>query len=148
MIKSERLKKLEAELKDLEKWIDLDLVPKKDLEKHRAEIEVIKKRIDDELQRLMFLKESGELEEFTAPKKSQAKQMYDPQSMSDARGDESSMGGAVESSAYEPDNSTLFDIEDGGEEKGTQEHNSEGDPYSDKNRWKRANIADPEGDDW
>ena len=34
-IKSERLKKLEVELEDLEQWLKLGLVPKKDIEKHR-----------------------------------------------------------------------------------------------------------------
>jgi hypothetical protein len=31
-MKSERLKKLEAELEDLEQWMGLGLVPKKDVE--------------------------------------------------------------------------------------------------------------------
>ena len=36
--KSERLKKLETELEDLEQWMRLSLVPKKDIEKHKEEI--------------------------------------------------------------------------------------------------------------
>ena len=36
-IKSERLKKLEVELTDLEQWLKLGLVPKKDVEKHKQE---------------------------------------------------------------------------------------------------------------
>ena len=36
-IKSERLKKLETELEDLEQWMQLGLVPKKDLDKHKEE---------------------------------------------------------------------------------------------------------------
>ena len=34
-MKSERLKKLETELEDLEQWMNLGLVPKKDIEKHK-----------------------------------------------------------------------------------------------------------------
>ena len=37
-IKSERLKKFETELTDLEQWLKLGLVPKKDIEKHKEEI--------------------------------------------------------------------------------------------------------------
>lgn len=149
-MKSERLKKLENELKDLENWLKLDLVPKKDIEKHQLEIKGIRAKIEEETQRLQFLKENGDLEEYTAPKKNQGKQVYDPQSMPDiGGGDEmSEMGVEMESTAYEPDHSTLFDIEEGGEEKATYEMDSDDDPYSDKNRWKRANIIDPERDDW
>ena len=38
-VKSERLKKLESELNDLEQWLKLGLVPKKDIEKHKEEIQ-------------------------------------------------------------------------------------------------------------
>ena len=37
-MKSERLKKFENELNDLEQWLNLGLVPKKDLDKHKTEI--------------------------------------------------------------------------------------------------------------
>lgn len=40
-VKSERLKKLESELQDLEQWLKLGLVPKKDVTKHKEEIEQI-----------------------------------------------------------------------------------------------------------
>ena len=44
-MKSERLKKLELELHDLEQWLNLGLVPKKDIEKHKIEIDQFKKKI-------------------------------------------------------------------------------------------------------
>ncbi len=47
-MKSERLKKLETELDDLEQWMTLGLVPKKDVEKHRDEMRVLKSRIEEE----------------------------------------------------------------------------------------------------
>ena len=46
--KSERLKKLETELHDLEQWLKLGLVPKKDIEKHKGEIGVIQSKIEEE----------------------------------------------------------------------------------------------------
>ena len=68
-IKSERLKKLETELHDLEQWLKLGLVPKKDIEKHKEEIIAVQGKIEEEKERLQFLKESGEGEEYTTPKR-------------------------------------------------------------------------------
>ena len=83
-IKSERLKKLEIELADLEKWLDLGLVPKKDIEKHKVEITSIKQKIEEEKERLRFMKETGDMQDYVAPKKSPAKQIYpEPQTMPD-----------------------------------------------------------------
>jgi len=149
MMKSERLKKLENELKDLENWLKLDLVPKKDLDKHRLEMKGLSAKIEEEKQRLQFLKENGDMEEYVAPKKS-SKQVYEPQSMPDIGvGDEmTDIGVDMETTAYEPDATTLFDIEEGGEERGSQEYENDEDPYSDRNRWRRANIIDPERDEW
>ena len=73
-MKSERLKKLESELADLEQWLNLGLVPKKELDKHKNEIEQIKAKITEEKERLAFLKDSGSNEEFIPPKRSPGKQ--------------------------------------------------------------------------
>src|SRR5215470_3897682 len=54
-IKSERLKKLETELQDLEQWLKLGLVPKKDIEKHKEEIKAVQTKIEEEKERLQFL---------------------------------------------------------------------------------------------
>ncbi|OGN61806.1 MAG: hypothetical protein A3F09_00220 [Chlamydiae bacterium RIFCSPHIGHO2_12_FULL_49_11] len=151
-MKSERLKKLEGELKDLEKWLELDLVPKKDLEKHRKEVDLLKDRIDEEKRRIQMTKDTGDSDEYAIPKRGQNKQMYEHQSLPgiDDEGEEGSL--EMESTYYENDHTTLFDIEMGGEEKTqtTQELSpDEEDPYSDKNRWKRSTeIVDPESDDW
>ena len=75
-IKSERLKKLETELEDLEQWMKLGLVPKKDIDKHREEIRSLRSKIDEEKERLRFMKESGELEEYVTPKRSPSRQAY------------------------------------------------------------------------
>ncbi len=55
-LKSERLKKLENELQDLQQWLTLGLVPKKDMEKHKEEMLVLEKKIKEERERLRFLK--------------------------------------------------------------------------------------------
>ena len=51
-IKSERLKKLETELQDLEQWLKLGLVPKKDMEKHREEMRALQEKIGEEKERI------------------------------------------------------------------------------------------------
>ncbi len=66
-MKSERLKKLEAELNDLEQWMKLGLVPKKELERHREEIVNLRARIYEEKELFQFLKESGEGEGYGSP---------------------------------------------------------------------------------
>src|SRR5690606_20055946 len=93
-MKSERLKKFESELNDLEQWMKLGLVPKKEIERHKEEIENLKARIIEEKERLQFLKESGEAEEFTAPRRSPAKTVYpETPSMSDVEFGETTEAG-------------------------------------------------------
>ena len=48
-LKSERLKKLEAELADLKQWMKLGLVPKKELEGHKEEIRLTEAKLEEEL---------------------------------------------------------------------------------------------------
>ena len=75
-IKSERLKKFELELTDLEQWLKLGLVPKKDIEKHKEEILAVQAKIEEEKERLQFLKESGEAEEYVTPKRPSTRTGY------------------------------------------------------------------------
>ena len=75
-LKSEKLKKLEVELADLERWLELGLVPKKDIAKHEAEISLVRTKVEDEEGRLKFLKEHGDLEEYVAPKRQTGKTVY------------------------------------------------------------------------
>src|SRR3989337_3825713 len=74
--KSERLKKLEAELNDLQQWLKLSLVPKRDIVKHKEEIQSITAKIEEEKERLQFLRESGEAEDYITPKKGQTRAGY------------------------------------------------------------------------
>ena len=148
-MKSERLKKLEKELKDLEHWLNLDLVPKSDIEKHKAEITTIKAKISEERQRLVFLKENGDLEDLTMPKKNQGKNLLETQSIPDVNTNDMTQSDTTVSDSFEPDHTTLFDVELGGQEKTKSDNEQEDDPFSEKNRWRRSlEISDPDSDDW
>lgn len=156
-LKSERLKKLETELEDLEQWMNLGLVPKKDVEKHREEIRSLKSKIDEEKERLRFMKESGDGEEYVTPKKSQARQAYaEPHTLPDMDvGDNMTDAGLdMETEAYDMETVTEDETEGGGG-GGTEEGDStlaeeedEEDPFSDRNRWKRGILEDPDADSW
>lgn len=154
-IKSERLKKLETELQDLEQWLKLGLVPKKDLEKHKVEIGALKERISEEKERLKFLKESGAMEEFTPPKRpAHARQAFpDTASMPDIDLGEENMTDAgldMETEAFEYETTSAEETEGGAaeEEEEKAEEEEEEDPFSDRNRWKRGVMEDPDADNW
>lgn len=154
MMKSERLKKLEAELADLQQWLKLGLVPKKDIEKHKAEMASIEERIVEENERLQHLKDTGEAEEYITPKRnaSQKASGYpDTATIADIDLTEESSGLTettydmeTETSEAETPTEELRDEE--GEEALLDEEEEE-DPFSDKNRWRRG-ILDPDADNW
>lgn len=154
-IKSDRLKKLETELQDLEQWLKLGLVPKKDLEKHKSEIKSLYDRVDEEKVRLRSLKESGEIEEYTPPKRNPhgRPSFQEPHSMPDMEmGDEglTDAGLDMETESYEVESSTGEETAEHGEEEGAveEEEEEEEDPFSDRNRWKRGVLEDPDAKDW
>lgn len=153
-IKSERLKKLETELEDLEQWMSLGLVPKKDIDKHKEEIRSLNAKIEEEKERLRFMKESGELEEYVTPKKSQGRQAYaEPNTLPDMDlGDNMTDAGLdMETETYELETVTEEDTESGStstEEEGTVLEEEDEDPFSDRNRWKRGILEDPDADNW
>ena len=152
-MKSERLKKLELELQDLQQWLKLGLVPKKDLEKHRLEIESLNGKIDEEKERLRHLKESGDSEEYTIPKRSpQSKQPYqEAHSIPDIEMEEDEVeeGGLdFETETHDVDASSLFDLEEGEEEKSEGDEEDDEDPFSDRNRWRRGILEDPDANEW
>lgn len=146
-LKSERLKKLEIELKDLEQWLNLGLVPKKDIQKHEIEIESVKEKVSDEKERLRFLKENGDLEEYVTPKKSQRQVYADPHTTPDM----DPGGGGLTETGFDME-TTNFETETTmKEDKTDAEHTAtdeEDDPFSDRNRWKRGVLEDPDGDNW
>lgn len=169
-VKSERLRKLEAELQDLEQWLQLGLVPKKDLEKHKEEIRALKTRIEEEKERLQFLKEGGEGEEFAIPKRSTQKQGYNEvptipdidlaegtSGMTESSFDMETY--VTEDTTVDEDQTTEGETLDGEESRdregdaGLTEDEDEEDEedesyFSDKNRWRRGGIVDPDADEW
>lgn len=165
-IKSERLRKLESELQDLEQWLQLGLVPKKDLEKHKEEIRLLQTKIDEEKERLQFLKEGGEAEEFILPKRSSGKPGFtDMPTIPDIDISESSSGltdSGFDMETYISDETSIsdeseedvFDNEDFTEsdrsegKKDDDESEEDESYFSDRNRWKRGGIMDPDADEW
>ena len=162
-IKSERLRKLEGELNDLEQWLQLGLVPKKDIEKHKEEIASLKEKIQEEKERLQFLKEGGEAEDFVIPKRGAAKQGYsDMPTLPDVDIADSSSG--ITESGFDMDTYITEETADEGEaeafdddasetETGTKpksedEEEEDESYFSEKNRWRRGGIVDPDADEW
>src|SRR3989338_5815413 len=139
-IKSERLKKLETELEDLEQWMNLGLVPKKDMEKHKEEIRSLRTKIQEEKERLRFMKESGDMEEYVTPKRSPARQAYaEPHTLPDMEvGDNMTDAGLdMETEAYEMETISEEETESGGggggdEEATVVEEEEDEDPFSDR----------------
>lgn len=156
-IKSERLKKLETELEDLERWMNLGLVPKKDTEKHREEIRSLRSKIDEEKERLRFMKESGELEEYVTPKRSASRQPYaEPHTLPDMDMSDNmtDAGLDMETESYDMETINEDESTESGSGGGTEdesavvEEEDDEDPYSDRNRWKRGILEDPDSDNW
>lgn len=157
-IKSERLKKFELELTDLEQWLKLGLVPKKDIEKHKEEIFAVKAKIDEEKERLQFLKESGEAEEYVTPKRSSTRTGYTEMptipdiDMGETADGLADAGFDMETENDEVESSIIEERDDTDEEKTSDdedETDEDDDSYfSDKNRWRRGGIIDPDANEW
>ncbi len=152
-IKSERLKKLETELQDLDQWLKLGLVPKKDLEKHKEEIKGLREKIEEEKERLRFLKESGDMEEFSIPKRpAHARQAFqEPHSLPDIDIGEEGMtdvGIDMETESFDVETATGEEAVEADEENPPVEEEEEEDPFSDRNRWRRGILEDPDANDW
>jgi hypothetical protein len=158
-IKSERLKKLEGELTDLEQWLKLGLVPKKDIEKHKEEITAVRSKIEEEKERLQFLKESGDAEEYVTPKKPAARPGYTEMptipdiDVGETAGGIGDTGFDMETEGSEAETSMADEKDDENEATGEEEEEKHSDeteeePFSDKNRWRRGGIIDPDADEW
>lgn len=161
-IKSERLKKLESELKDLEQWLKLGLVPKKDVDKHKEEIIAVRNKIEEEKERLQFLKESGETEEYVAPKRQPSRAGYTEMptipdiDANETMGAMSDTGFNMDTDFAETETVGTEERDEEDEEHPTAEENTEAEEneeedesyFSDKNRWRRGGIIDPDADEW
>ena len=112
----------------------------------------MKTRVSDEKERLRAIKENGDLEEFSVPKRNQAgRQAYqEPHTMPGVEIEgESNMidaGLDMETDSFETQTTTISGEEPG--EEVTQVEEDEEDPFSDKNRWRRGILEDPESDSW
>ncbi len=160
-MKSDRLRRLEKELIDLEQWLKLGLVPKKDLEKHKEEIRLVQDKIREETDRLAYLKENAETEDLAVPRKGAGRTSYgEPASMPDVDISEEVHGVSDTSIDMETEtvtNSVIEEKEDAAEEGGEEEEEKEEeeeDPFSEKNRWRRGmmeadrGIQDPDANEW
>ncbi len=151
-MKSERLKKFEKELRDLEEWQRLGLVPKKDIEKHNHEIEFLQGKLEEEKSRIRAIKESGDVEEYSVPKRvgPQRQVFQEPNTLPGAEAEATSgyteAGLDMETGSYETEATTVSDNEGG--EEATASDTEEEDPFSDKNRWRRGVLEDPDADNW
>ncbi len=158
-VKSERLKKFESELTDLEQWLKLGLVPKKDIPKHKEEILAVQNKIEEEKERLNHLKESGETEEYITPKRPTGKTGYtEMPTIPDIDIGDTTAGGETDTgfdlkSETEGDHFTEEHEDDEDKEKEKDEDETKGDDdddsfFNNKNRWKRGGIIDPDANDW
>ncbi|MCH9627164.1 MAG: hypothetical protein S4CHLAM2_07990 [Chlamydiales bacterium] len=149
-MKSDRLKKFETELHDLEQWMKLGLVPKKEIERHQEEIALLKARISEEQERLQFLKESGDMEEFTAPRRTPAKTVYpETPSMSDVEfGETTEAGLEMETESMDLQTTDEDKEEATASTEVEKVEEEEEDPFSDRNRWRRGGIIDPDATEW
>lgn len=157
-IKSERLKKLEQELSDLEQWLKLGLVPKNDIDRHKEEIQTVKAKIEEEKERLQFLKESGEAGDYAAPKRQQARSPYtEMPTIPDIDIHETSAG--IGDTSFDIDSETSEGDSSIIEEREYDEDRTEGSTnidedeesfFSERSRWRRGfkDIIDPDANEW
>lgn len=155
--KSDRLKKLEAELTDLEQWLRLGLVPKKELKKHEQEINDLKVKIEEEKERIQFLKDSGEPEDFVLPKRQVTRGGYtEMPTIPDIDGQETGAGAResrYEMTSEQTEGDSAYYEERGDEETGKEktvadDTEDEESYFSDRARWRRGGIRDPDANDW
>ena len=142
-MKSERLKKFELELQDLEDWLKLSLVPKKDLERHNREITLVKKKIQDEKNRLCNLEKTEQDLSYSIPRRNQSeRQVYQDSPTIPGVDDDSVMTDA--GFDLETESTTIAEGITVLEEDEDEQEN----PFSDRNRWKRGILEDPDSDNW
>jgi hypothetical protein len=148
-IKTERLKKMESEMRDLQQWLKLGLVPKKDLAKHEEEIKNLQSRIEEENERIKFLKEGGDLEDLYTSRKTPSRNVYqDAPTISDIHISDTAAGVADTSASVDNDSATDSDEPEKASEEGNETAETEWeDPFSDAARWRRG-ISDPDAEEW
>jgi len=151
-IKSERLKKFESELRDLEEWQRLGLVPKKDIDKHQNDIQAIKQKITNEKDKLQSSNncETDSLGHFL-PKQSTRKIHYEgivPEDIEVVESQNELPCSEFELTAEEDEveNSTFKEIDTEFEPSTESDENEL--YFSEKSRWNRLKDIDPNNDHW
>jgi hypothetical protein len=145
-----RLKKLEADLEDLKRWLELGLVPRKDIEKHKEEQRLLEEKIRVEQERLRQIKENEEFD--MVPKKARRPGIEAHNTMEMAadleRTDCSLELEEEEEYSTLNDQDTLpSEIEDEIRHE-VDEEDDDDDPFSDRNRWRRGILQNPDLTDW
>lgn len=152
--KSDRLRKLEMEYNDLKQWLDLKLVPRKDLALHEAELKALEAKIFDEKKRLQTIKDSPDGDEYSIPRRNTgAKANYNDGGLSEEMEIEGSDEGLtdagldMESESYEGGSASSFDLYESFDDQNTETEEDE-DPFSDRNRWKRGILEEQDNSQW
>lgn len=154
-LKSKKLKKLETELQDLEQWLKLGLVPKKDIEKHKEEIRSLQQKIEEEKEKLLLIKESGEGEEYSLPKSSTIRGAgYNEMptlpdvDVGETMNGSTDTGFEMGTDAIDIEHSLDEGHEDEDDVSEGEEDEDDESYFSDKNRWRRGGIVDPDANEW
>lgn len=141
-MKSEKLRKLEAELADLNQWMNLGLVPKREIEKYTEDIKNIERKIEEEKTKLKTIKETEDVEEIISKRKTSSKVYSEPQTLPDIE------VGQQKTETEETQDTEILKEKEKYKEEATVIEELEEDPFSDKNRWKRGILEDPDADSW
>lgn len=155
--KSDRLRKLEAELQDLEHWLKLDLVPKKDLKQHKDEIKAIQKKIEEEHSRMQNSKDSGQ-DEYITPKRQNQRPAYsenptisgidvDNESNFSDTGMDNESDAGTDDSAYHDEDEDSTSVGTDEDEPRRKKKDIDEDLFSDKGRY-RSGFRDPDAEDY
>lgn len=151
-MKSERLQKLEMELEVNESCMAAGLFPPREKERYLEEIRSVKLKIEEEKERLRFMKENGDVEEYVIPKRNPGRQAYaDPHTLPDM-----DMGDQMTDNASDTDFELTDTLSDEETESGESESAStedgeeeEEDGFSRHAQARRLSQSlDPDQDNW
>lgn len=92
------------------------------------------------------------MEEFSAPKRPGGRQqVHEPQSLPDidiAEEGFTDAGLDMETEPFDSETTTSGEENEEADEEAVVEEEEDEDPFSDKNRWRRGVLEDPDANDW
>ncbi len=145
-MKSERLQKLEMELEVNVSCMAAGLFPPREKERYLEEIRTIEAKILEEKERLRFMKENGDDQEYVIPKRNPARQGYaEPHTLPDMDDSDMTEGGDMETDHFGGmTDSGGDDDTDSGTSSDDEEHDTdeETDMFSPKARSLRLSQSD------